>query len=39
MLLSAMELQLVLRDQLLQSSDELAAEDSTQCVDREKETP
>ena len=32
-----MELKLVLREQLLQSSDELAAEDSAQCVNRQEE--
>src|SRR5450631_555675 len=33
-----MKLQLVLREELLQSSDELAAEDSAQCVDRKEKS-
>ncbi len=36
-LLRAMKLEFVLRDELLQFSDELAAEDAAQCVDRQEE--
>ena len=32
-----MKLKLTLREELLQSSDELAAEDSAQCVNRQEE--